>query len=253
MPFYTFKDKQLNYFKFASIVLDEFPKALRQTFVSMWNNKYSSPPTSLPWDDSVAVRNQLSAQEPRSHKIPTHLSHTKWDCTALFQATIFADSFKVKDAHGHLKTLSDMYIKPLGLASGAFHATVTSSTGNQAEAYALAIDQLRRLRNTACHHTTESIDKPTFDHYVQLAKDSFTVLGLNTAVIDNISGLKEEDFPTNKVQLLRECFLKEQDAINQFLQNEVLQRNEELRQQVAGGKTIKPAQLQYCKLATVKN
>ena len=253
MQFYTFNDKQLNYFKFATIVLDEFPKALQQTFVSMWDNIYGGPPTSLPWDDSVAVRNQLSTQECGNHKIPTHLSLTKWDCTALFQATIFARSFRVPDAPGHLKTLSDMYIKPLGLASGAFHATVMSSTGNQAETCALAIDQLRRLRNTACHHTTESIDKPTFDHYVQLAKDSFTALGLNTAVIDNISGLKEEDFPTKEVQLLRERLLKEQDAINQFLQNEVLQRNEEMRQQVAGGETIKPAQLQYCKLAPVKN
>ena len=194
----------------------------------MWNIKHGYPP-------------------------PTPLCYTSWDCTALFQATIFAPSFRVPDAYGHMKTLSEIYIKPLGLASGAFHATVTSSTGNQAETCALAIDQLRRLRNKACHHTTESFDKPTFDHYVQLAKDSFTVLGLNTAVIDNISGLNEEDLPTKKVQLLREWVLKEQDAINQFLQNEVLQRNEELRQQVAVGKTIKPAQLQYCKLATVKN
>ena len=228
MPLYTFNDRQLNYFKFAAIVLDEFPKALQQTFVSMWNNKHGGPP-------------------------PTPLCYTSWDCTALFKATIFAPSFRVPDAHGHLKTLSDMYIKPLGLASGAFHATVTSSTGNQAETCALAIDQLRRLRNTACHHTTESIDKPTFDHYVQLAKDSFVVLGLNTAVIDNISGLKEEDFPTKEVQLLRERLLKEQDAINQFLQDEVLQRNEDLRKEVAGGETIKPAQLQYCKPAPVKN
>ena len=224
MPFYTFNDEQLNYFKFAAIVLDEFPKALQQTFVSMWNIKHGYPP-------------------------PTPLCYTMWDCTALFKATIFARSF----GDGKLKDLSDMYIKPLGLASGAFHATVTSSTGNQAETYALAIDQLRRLRNTACHHTTESIDKPTFAHYVQLAKDSFAVLGQNTAVIDNISGLKEGDFPTKEVQLLRERLLKEQDSINQFLQDEVLQRNEELRQQVAGGETIKPTQLQYCKLAPVKN
>ena len=172
MPLYTFSDKQLNYFKFAAIVQDEFPKALQQTFVSMWDNIYGGPPTNLPWHDSVAVRNQLSTQECGNRKIPTRLSHTKWDSTALFQATIFACSFGVPDAHGHLKTLSDMYIKPLGLASGAFHTTVTSSTGNQAETCALAIDQLRRLRNTACHHTTESIDKPTFDHYMQLAKDS---------------------------------------------------------------------------------
>ena len=228
MPFYMFNDDQLNYFKFAAIVLDEFPKALQQTFVSMWNNKHGGLP-------------------------PTPLCYTSWDCTALFKATIFAPSFGVPDAYGHLKTLSDMYIKPLGLASGAFHATVTSSTGNQAEAYALAIDQLRRLRNTACHHTTESIDKPTFDHYVQLAKDSFTALGLNTAVIDNISGLKEEDFPTKEVQLLGERLLKELDAMIQFLQDELLQRNEDLRKEVAGGETIKPTQLQYCKPATVKN
>ena len=250
MPLYTFNDEQLNYFKFAAIVQDELAKALQQVFVSMWDSIYGGPPTNLPWDDSVAVRNQLSAQERGNRKIPTHLSHTNWDCTALFQATIFARSFGVPDAHGKLKTLSDMYIKPLGLASGAFHATVTSSTGNQAETCALAIDQLRRLRN-ACHHTTEIIDKPTFDHYVQLAKDSFVVLGLNTPVIDNISGLKEEGFPTKEVQLLKERLLKELDSINQFLQDEVLQINEELRQQVAGGKKNLQS-YSFVRLATVK-
>ena len=32
--------EDLNYFKFSSLVLNEFPKALRQTLKMMWDNTY---------------------------------------------------------------------------------------------------------------------------------------------------------------------------------------------------------------------
>ena len=38
MALQPFTNEQLNYFKFACIVLNEIPKALRQTFKQMWNN-----------------------------------------------------------------------------------------------------------------------------------------------------------------------------------------------------------------------
>ena len=76
-----------------------------------------------------------------------------------------------------------------------------SSSGNTAETFALAIDQLRLLRNSFCHL---EIDKPTFDQYVQLAKEAFTALGIKTDPIDAIGGLTESDFPTKEVRKLEE-------------------------------------------------
>ena len=209
MPLYELTDQQLNYFKYAAVVLDEFPRALRETFKSMWDTRYSGPPTNLLWDDSAAARSRLRVQEGGATcKIPTHLSYDQWDCTALFQATIYAHSFKERDAHGRLKTLSDLHVKPLHLASGALHTTVVRPTGCREETIALAVDQLRRLRNTACHQSsTGDIDKVTFDQHMGLAQDAFSALGLSTESIDNIKGLKEEHFPTQRVHGLLEGLL----------------------------------------------
>ena len=200
MPLYKLTDQQLNYFKYATVVLDEFPKALRETFKSMWDSRYSVPPTNQLWDDTNAVRSQLRSQEGGDKcKIPTDLSYDLWDCTALFKATIYAHSFKGRDAHGCMKTLSDLYVEPLHLESGDFHTTLESQTGCQEETIALAIDQLRRLRNHAFHQSSShDIDKATFDQRMKLAQDAFTALGSSTATIDNIKGLKEEHFPTDQ-------------------------------------------------------
>ena len=67
-----FRDEELNYFKFASIVLNEFPKALRQTFKLMWDNNFG--PTQ-PWDDSEAARNSFLAKEGGTSKVPTKKSY----------------------------------------------------------------------------------------------------------------------------------------------------------------------------------
>ena len=92
----------------------------------------------------------LGAEGSRT-KVPTNLSYEKWDCTALFQATIYAQSFALPDSAGFHKTLSDLYVKPHKLAHGSFHGSVASPGGNEAEKIALAIDQLRLLRNSLCH------------------------------------------------------------------------------------------------------
>ena len=90
MTLQPFTNEQLNYFKFAFVVLNEFPKVLRQTFQHMWDNTFGHLPVCQPWDDSIAVRNMFLATEGGTTKVPTHLSYDEWDCTALFQATIFA-------------------------------------------------------------------------------------------------------------------------------------------------------------------
>ena len=213
--------EQLNFVKFTIIVMGLFPKALRKVFRSMWDNIYG---VTQHWDDSVAVRNLFLTAEGGTTKVPTGLSYEKWDCTALFQATIFARSFAVPDSRGRLKTLSDLYIPRL--RPGRFHQSVESPSGNNAETFALAIDQLRLLRNEICHSSNSIIDKATFDRYVQYAKEAFGALGVSTAVIDDIGNLNEMDFPTAQVLKLmrdRNDELREQ---NRLLEDNAVKKKE---------------------------
>ena len=218
MALQPFKDEQLNYFKFASIVLNEFSKALRHTFRSMWDNTFGDLPGFQPWDDSIAVRNMFLGTEGGKTKVLTNLSYEEWDCTALFQATIYSWSFALPDSKGHHRTLGDLYVKPHKLAHGIFHASVMSPSGNNAETIALAIDQLRLLRNSLCHATSSAIVKATFDQYVQLSKDAFKALGIKVDLIDVLGGLTEWDFPTREVRRLEQAIKQETRAYINFLE-----------------------------------
>ena len=189
-----YPDDKLNFLKFTAIVTDDIPKALRQTFRLMWNRKFGSVQL---WDDSEVVRKSFAAKEGGTTKVPTHQSYEEWDCTALFQATIFAQSFALPDSTGLYKTLSELYVKPLGLRSGDFHASVVSSGGDQHETVALAIDQLRLLRNLLFHPAKGEMSKRAFNQYLQLVKDAFKALGLKTDDIDAIGS--EVGFPTSEV------------------------------------------------------
>ena len=131
-----FRDEQLNYFKFTSIVMDDIPDALCQAFKLTWDDKFGPV---CPWDDSPAVRNLFRAQECGTSKVPTHLSYEEWGCTALFQATIYAKTLAVPVVTA---TLSDLYVRPRGVPHGSFHTSVVSPSGNKDETCALAIDQL---------------------------------------------------------------------------------------------------------------
>ena len=192
-----YRDDQLNFLKFTDIVTNDFPKALRQTFRLTWDRKFGP----VLWDDSEAVRKLFRAKEGGTTKVPTHQSYEEWDCTALFQATIFAQSFALPDRTSHYKTLSDLYVKPLGLPRGSFHASVVSSGGDYYETVALAIDQLRLLRNSLSHPAKGEMSKRTFNQYLQLVKDTFKALGLKTDKIDAISS--ESGFPTSEVADLK--------------------------------------------------
>ena len=218
MALQPFRDEQLNYFKFASIVLNEFTSALRQTFKSMWDSYFGHRPGYQLWDDSIAVRNLFLATEGGKTKVPTHISYEQWDCSALFQATIYARSFALPDSKGHRKTLGELYMKHHKVTHGKFHAPVVSPGGNKAETFALAIDQLRLLRNSLCHSDKSEIDKSTFDQYVQHAKEAFKALGVKTDPIDAIGGLTESDFPTKEVRKLEEGIKQETQAYIKFLE-----------------------------------
>ena len=209
MALRPFTGEQLNYFKLITMVLNEFAIALRQTFKSMWDNIFGHRHGYQLWDNSTVVRNLFLAEERGKTKVPTHISYEEWDCTALFQATIYARSFAMPDSKGHYKTLGELYISHHKVPPGKFHPSVVSPSGNTAETFALAIDQLRLLRNSLCHADRSEIDKPTFDQYVQLAKEAFKALGIMTDPIDAIGGLTESDFPTKQVRRLEERLRQE--------------------------------------------
>ena len=218
MTLQPFSDEQLNFFKFSSVVLNEFPKALRQTFKIMWDNTYGGRPGFQLWDDSLAVRNLFATTEGGRTKVPIHQSYNDWDCTNLFQATIFARSFASPASTGSSITLSDLYVKPRAIPHGSFHACVLSPAGNIKETFALAIDQLRLLRNSLCHSTSSEMDKLTFDQRVNYAKDAFQALGVSTAPIDAVGSLTESDFPTNEVRALETRQRDETRAYINFLE-----------------------------------
>ena len=185
----------------------------------MWDNTLGHLPGYQLWDDCTAVRNLFLATEGGKTKVPTHLSCEEWDCTALFQATIYARSFALPDSKGHHRTLGELYVKHHKVPHGKFHASVVSPGGNKAETFALAIDQLRLLRNSLCHADKSEIDKPTFDQYVQHAKEAFKALGVKTEPIDVIGGLTESDFPTKEVRKLEEGIKQETQAYIKFLED----------------------------------
>ena len=215
----TFSLEQLNFFKFSSVVLDEFPVALRQVFVHMWDNQVAPTPGFQKWDDSPLVRNMfLSKEGGKTKYVPTGKSFYEWDCTALFEATLYAQSFAIPDGSGGLSTLNKLYVKPRHSLSGTFHP-VLLIPGNEAETFALALDQLRLLRNALCHQTsTQKIDKTTFDYYIKLAREALVALKQDTTRIDEIGKLEEEDFPTARLQKLEAELKKEKDVDIKFKQ-----------------------------------
>ena len=216
----AFSPEQLNFFKFSSVVLDEFPVALRQVFIYMWDTLIATTPCVPKWDDSVTVLNIFLAREGGAKKVPMlNKSFKEWDCTALFKASLFSQTFAMPDRTGIRRTLHELYVRPCSLPPGAFHPSVISPMGKLAETYALALDQLRLLRNAHCHSlNTKDMDKVTFDRYITLAKEALTAFGQSTTKIDEIGSLGEEDFPTSRTQQLEDELKREKNAAIKFRQ-----------------------------------
>lgn len=216
----VFSPEQLNFFKFSFVVADEFPIALRQVFIYMWDTLVATTPGVPKWNDSVTVLNIFLSKEGGAKKVAMlNKSSKEWDCAALFKATLFSQTFAMPDETGVRRTLHELFVIPRALPPGAFHSSVTSPTGNSAETCALALDQLRLLRNIFCHQdTTQKIEKATFDSYIELAKDAFTTLGQDKSKLDEIGNLGEEEFPTSRLQKLEDELKKEKDAAIKFKQ-----------------------------------
>ncbi|XP_028400958.1 tetratricopeptide repeat protein 28-like [Dendronephthya gigantea] len=194
-----FSNEELNFFKFSSIVFDEFPNMLRATFVKLWNTKISVLGCNE-WDDTPEVRALFLKHEGGTTDVPTNRSYHDWDCTNLFRATIYSKTFGISTMF-KTQTLNDQYIK--GRKTSEFHPSLISPGGIEEETLTLAIDQVRLLRNHLCHLSKSKMKKADFLKYVQLAKDAFAATGYSTFRVDYIGNLKEDDFPTNEVNRLR--------------------------------------------------
>ena len=222
----------MNFFKFASIVLNEFPEALRQTFVNMWDKRIAPLHGNQVWDDSIGVHNLLLTTEGPKTKIPKNKSFQDWDCTALFQATLYAKTFALPDSKGNMKTLDQLFLRNRKPVPGPFHSPVASPSGDPNEIIALAIDQLRLLRNTLCHSSSSLVDKVTFDDYVKYAKEAFTAVNFSTKSLETIGNLAESNFPTAQVEKLNERIQKERNDFYQFLEKEVKETTKETNKNV---------------------
>ena len=225
MKLQTFCEEQLNFFKFASLLFSEFPKALRQSLKTLWDKTYGHLPDFQPWDDSNAVRKLFAATTAEGGKIrlsrvPFHQSYNKWDTTSLFYAIIFSRSFAQRTKVGDYATLSDLYVKPRAIPHGTFHASVISPSGNSAETFTLAIDQLRRLRNSFVRFTSDEMDKTTFELYVNYVKDAFNALGVSTTSIDADGSLAESNLPENEVQNLEKGV---REATREYMSSDVIE------------------------------
>ena len=67
----------LNFFNFSSIVLNVFPKALRQIFKAGWDNTLGHRPGFQLWHDSTAVRNLFASTKGGRTRVPTNLAVLK--------------------------------------------------------------------------------------------------------------------------------------------------------------------------------
>ena len=196
----------------------------------MWDKRIAPHHSNQVWDDSVGVHNLLLNIEGPKTKIPKNKSFQDWDCTALFQATLYAKTFALPDSKGNMKTLGDLYLRNRKLVPGQFHSLVASPSGDANETIALAIDQLRLLRNTLCHSSSPCVVKVTFDDYVKYAKEAFTAVNLSTKSLETIGNLTESNFPTTQVEKLNERIEKERNDFYQFLQSKVNDNLEDIKE-----------------------
>ncbi|XP_074630218.1 uncharacterized protein LOC141889007 isoform X1 [Acropora palmata] len=190
-------NEQLNSLKFKLLADGELANALRKIFKTVWDKKFG--PSEI-WDDSELVRKSFLAKEGRdfSKRVPTHKSYEEWDCTALSYAINSAKSFAIPDSSGVPRTPYDLYLRHLGLPQESFHSSVESPNGIPEETRALAVDQLRRLRNWQAHKCRNHIDKVTFDQNIQRTKEAFEALGISAKEIEELGNLPESELPTSQ-------------------------------------------------------
>ena len=220
-----FSNNRLNFFKFCKAVLDEFPLALRQVFTFLWNN--SEERSHPKWDDTDEVRNIFLKEEDWGKNVPTSYSFKEWNCAVLFQATLYAKTFGEIDGNGRRRTLKQLYVKR-ELSKDAFHPGIGRTFRKQPETFALALDQLRLLRNALCYHNKEQeIDDERLDSYLKRAKEAFAALHQDNIRLDNVEKLTIHCFSTEECKRLAGKLTKETEAAIKFNQMEDLNAGDE--------------------------
>ena len=71
-----------------------------------------------------------------------------------------------------------------------------SPRGDPEETRTLAIDQLRRLKNSLAHLADDKMDQVTFDRNIHRTMEAFQALGVSTREIQELGNLPESDLPT---------------------------------------------------------
>lgn len=220
-----FSNDRLNFFKFCKAVLDEFPLALRQVFTFLWNN--SEERSHPKWDDTDEVRNIFLKEEDWGKNVPTSYSFKEWNCAVLFQATLYAKKFGEIDGNGGRRTLKQLYVKR-ELSKDAFHPGIGRRFRKQPETFALALDQLRLLRNALCYHNKEQeVDDERLDSYLKRAKEAFAALHQDNTRLDNVEKLKIHCFSTEECKRLASKLTQETEAAIKFNQMEDLSAGDE--------------------------
>ena len=166
----VYSEEQLNYFRVCHIATDILPPALRLLFKQEWDNRYKA--TYGEWKDTP--QNGLdfkNGESPSNQRKNARLlakmvngGRAEWDCTMLFYAILFSDSF-----HG---------LSPMIRTN---------------------VDDLRKFRNEDFAHMTEGqLSNLDFSITVAKVETAFRALGLSTADIQNVS--KQKSFPTDELQ-----------------------------------------------------
>lgn len=224
---------------------DKFPEVLRQAFKSRWDGTFGLRPGFRPWDDSATVREMFRTIQGGSTRVPIDRSYEEWDCRDLFQATINSvwdcpDVFQVFRATIN-RTLFQLYVSPRKVRSRSFHPSVVSRKQDYAETFTLAIDQLRRLRNSHWNSPSSEMDKETFQRYVKYGKDAFEALGV-TSNFANTAGCAREVIKEIRTELKKEMkiVLKEVEVHLRDIRSDIAQshlaRQKDLKEVETGRK-----------------
>ena len=179
-------DKQNNYNTFAQIVQNEFPKALRQVFESVWIQKFedSYPPFHYPRD----VGHSINSLQHLRHPIPFDHPYGEWSTTNLFDAILFLLSpSEYEDVTEYLSLLR-RDLRNNSLLAESFHSTLFFPTGNcQIETTRAAVLNLRVLKIVFDNWSgLAEMEKPMFHQILLSVKNAFRALGLNTDTLDFI-------------------------------------------------------------------
>ena len=171
-----------------------------------------APPNGIRYDHVQCRSRNQAEMKVASAEGQFHLLRNK-DCFEAKAEVIKEDTFeeKVNDD----ESLQELPVKapPNGIRHDHFQCWLGNQAGNKV---ALAEDQFHLLRNKVCVELkAELIKKDAFDTLIEKTKHTFNMIEKDTSRIDEIVEMGEEDFPADKIQLLREKLEEERSCAKQ--------------------------------------